>query len=77
MKIGFIGLGIMGKPMAKNLVKAGYELIVSDKYAKAAVDELVAAGAMAAETNAQAAAQADVLITMVAQLPGSQGGALR
>ena len=69
MKIGFIGLGIMGKPMAKNLVKAGYELIVSDKYAKAAVDELVAAGAVAAETNAQAAAQADVLITMVPNSP--------
>ena len=33
MKIGFIGLGIMGKPMAKNLVKAGYELVVSDKFA--------------------------------------------
>ena len=69
MKIGFIGLGIMGKPMAKNLVKAGYELIVSDKYAKAAVEELVAAGAAVAETNALAAAQADVLITMVPNSP--------
>ena len=33
MKVGFIGLGIMGKPMAKNLVKAGYELVVADKFA--------------------------------------------
>jgi 2-hydroxy-3-oxopropionate reductase len=69
MKIGFIGLGIMGKPMAKNLVKAGYELIVSDKFAKEAVDELVAAGATAAQTNAEVAAQADILITMVPNSP--------
>lgn len=69
MKIGFIGLGIMGKPMAKNLLKAGYELTVSDKYSKSAVDELVACGAKAASTNAQAAAQADVLITMVPNSP--------
>ena len=69
MKIGFIGLGIMGKPMAKNLVKAGYDLVVSDKFAKDAVKELAAAGAETAETNAQAAAQADVLITMVPNSP--------
>lgn len=69
MKIGFIGLGIMGKPMAKNLLKAGYELTVSDKYSKSAVDELVACGPKEAFTNAQAAAQADVLITMVPNSP--------
>ena len=69
MKIGFIGLGIMGKPMAKNLLKAGYELIVSDKFAKDAVAELAAAGAATAKTNAEAAAQADVLITMVPNSP--------
>lgn len=69
MKIGFIGLGIMGKPMAKNLINAGYDLIVSDKFAKDAVQELVAAGAAEADTNAQAAAQADVLITMVPNSP--------
>ena len=44
MKIGFIGLGIMGKPMAKNLLKAGYELTVYD-LVEAAVAELEAAGA--------------------------------
>ena len=43
MKIGFIGLGIMGKPMAKNLVKAGHELVVFDLN-KEAVAELVACG---------------------------------
>ncbi len=69
MKIGFIGLGIMGKPMAKNLVKAGYELVVADKFAKAAVEELVACGATAAETNADVAKQVDILITMVPNSP--------
>ena len=51
MKIGLIGLGIMGKPMAKNLLKAGYDLTVSDLN-QASVDEIVAAGAKAA-TNAE------------------------
>ena len=69
MKVGFIGLGIMGKPMAKNLVKAGYELVVADKFAKAAVEELVAMGATAAETNADVARQVDILITMVPNSP--------
>ena len=41
MKIGLIGLGIMGKPMAKNLLKAGYDLTVSDLN-QASVDEIVA-----------------------------------
>ena len=43
-KIGFIGLGIMGKPMAKNLIAAGYELVVYNK-SKPGMDELGAAGA--------------------------------
>ena len=51
MKIGLIGLGIMGKPMAKNLLKAGYDLTVSDLN-KANVDEVVAAGAKSA-SNAE------------------------
>ncbi len=69
MKIGLIGLGIMGKPMAKNLLKAGYSLVVSDKFAGAAVEELALCGATAAKTNAEAAAQADILITMVPNSP--------
>lgn len=68
MKIGFIGLGIMGKPMSKNLLKAGYELIVCD-VVKAAVDELVAAGAKAAATPKEAAAKADIIITMLPNSP--------
>ena len=43
MKIGFVGLGIMGKPMAKNLIKAGYDLIVYDPNLQA-VEEVAAAG---------------------------------
>lgn len=69
MKVGFIGLGIMGRPMAKNLVKAGYEVIVSDPFAKAAVADLVACGATAAESNKAVAEQVDVAITMVPNSP--------
>ena len=63
MKIGLIGLGIMGKPMAKNLLKAGYDLTVSDLN-QASVDEIVAAGAKAA-TNAEIGETCDVVLTMV------------
>ena len=68
MKIGFIGLGIMGRPMAKNLLKAGYELIVRD-FNQAAVDDLVACGAEAAQSGAEIASQVDVCITMVPNSP--------
>ena len=43
MKIGLIGLGIMGKPMAKNLLKAGYDLTVNDR-SQASVEDVVAVG---------------------------------
>lgn len=68
MKIGFIGLGIMGKPMSKNLLKAGYDLVVCD-VVKAAVDEVVAAGAQAAATPKAVAEQADIIITMLPNSP--------
>jgi 2-hydroxy-3-oxopropionate reductase len=68
MKIGFIGLGIMGKPMAKNLLKAGHELIVLDMN-KAAVEELINAGASSAVTPAEVASQTDVIITMLPNSP--------
>jgi 2-hydroxy-3-oxopropionate reductase len=64
MKIGFIGLGIMGKPMAKNLLKAGHELIVFDVI-KENVDNVVSAGALAASSTADAASQAPLVITML------------
>lgn len=67
MKIGLIGLGIMGKPMAKNMLKAGYDLTVSD-LSKASVDEIVAAGAKAA-TNTEIGKTCDVVLTMVPNSP--------
>ncbi len=69
MKIGFIGLGIMGKPMAKNLLKAGYEVIAADKYNKPNLDDVVSSGAKRAETNMEVGAEADVVITMVPNSP--------
>jgi len=55
-KIGFIGLGIMGKPMAKNLLKAGYSLIVYD-IKNAPVREVVEAGAKEGKSSKEVAAQ--------------------
>ena len=68
MMIGFIGLGIMGKPMAKNLLEAGYSLTVNDLN-KGAVDELVAAGAKSLPTAKEVAAVSDVIITMLPNSP--------
>lgn len=68
MKIGFIGLGIMGKPMARNLMKAGHELYVYD-ILPAPVAELAAEGATAVASPAEAAAQGDMVITMVPNGP--------
>lgn len=68
MKIGFVGLGIMGKPMSKNLMKAGYELVVCDKN-QAAVDELTALGAESAGSSADVAEQCNVIITMLPNSP--------
>lgn len=68
MKIGFIGLGIMGKPMAINLLKKGYELTVSDINEKP-VSELKSLGAATAATAAKASENADVVITMLPNSP--------
>lgn len=68
MKVGFIGLGIMGKPMSKNLLKAGYELVVLDRNTQAVAD-VVAAGAKSALDAKEVAAQVDVLITMLPNSP--------
>jgi 4-hydroxybutyrate dehydrogenase/sulfolactaldehyde 3-reductase len=67
-KLGFIGLGAMGRPMATNLVKNGFDLIVYDLNA-AAVDALVQAGATAAGSVADVAQQVDVVITMLPDGP--------
>ena len=65
--LGFIGLGMMGKPMARNLLKAGYAVTVLDLN-KAVVDELVSEGADRADTPSQMMGQCEAVITM---LPGS------
>lgn len=63
MKVGFIGLGVMGRPMAKQLVKAGVDLIVSDLNA-AAVEDLVSCGAKEG-SYAEIGRECDVIITML------------
>ncbi|MGH0054608.1 MAG: 2-hydroxy-3-oxopropionate reductase [Sphaerochaetaceae bacterium] len=68
MKIGFIGLGIMGKPMAKNLLKAGHEVVCYDLN-KANVEEVVATGAVAATSSADVASQVPLVITMLPNSP--------
>jgi 2-hydroxy-3-oxopropionate reductase len=67
-KIGFIGLGIMGKPMALNLIKKGYSLTVYDTVHEA-VQEVVAAGAKEGKSSKDVAAQSDVVITMLPNSP--------
>ena len=67
-KIGFIGLGVMGKPMAGHLIKAGHTLTVHNR-SRRAVDELVAAGATAATTPAEVAKSSSIVITMLPDTP--------
>ncbi len=66
--IGFIGLGIMGRPMARNLLKAGYSLVVHSR-SRGPVDEIVKAGAKAAASPKEVVGQCDVLITMLPNSP--------
>ncbi|ESQ08865.1 MAG: NAD(P)-dependent oxidoreductase [Thiohalocapsa sp. PB-PSB1] len=67
-KIGFIGLGIMGRPMALNLINAGYGLVVHARR-KESMEPLVAAGATACTSPAAVARQASMLFTMVSDTP--------
>jgi len=67
-KIGFIGLGIMGNPMAKNLLKAGYSLTVYDIVPER-IDDVVKAGAQAGASNRQVAENSDIVITMLPNSP--------
>jgi 2-hydroxy-3-oxopropionate reductase len=68
LKVGYIGLGLMGKSMARNILKAGFPLFVHNR-SQAAVDELVAEGAKAASTPAVAAAQVDIVFTNLPDTP--------
>jgi len=67
-KIGFVGLGIMGKPMSKNLLKAGHSLVVYD-IVPGPVEELIAAGAARASSAKEAAARSEITITMLPDGP--------
>jgi 2-hydroxy-3-oxopropionate reductase len=66
--IGFIGLGLMGKSMARNILNAGYPLVVHNR-SRAAVDELVAQGAHAASSPAELARQVDILFSSLPDSP--------
>ena len=68
MKIGFIGLGIMGRPMAKNLLKKGYTELYVNNRSRASVEDLVSCGAVAA-TNEEIGRTCDVVLTMLPNSP--------
>jgi len=68
LKVGYIGLGLMGKSIARNIFKAGYPLFVHNR-SRAAVDELVAEGAVAALSPAEVARQVDVVFTNLPDSP--------
>lgn len=74
-KIGFIGLGIMGKPMAKNLIKANYDLIVYDINPEP-VKELKDAGAKTASSSSEASLDAEIIITMLPNSPDVEAAVL-
>jgi 2-hydroxy-3-oxopropionate reductase len=67
-RIGFIGLGIMGKPMARNLMTAGYDLVVHNR-SREAVDEIAGEGAIPAANPREVAEQAKIVITMLPDSP--------
>jgi 2-hydroxy-3-oxopropionate reductase len=68
LKVGYIGLGLMGKSIARNILKAGFPVVVHNR-SRAAVDELVAEGATAASSPAVVAAQVDIVFTNLPDSP--------
>jgi len=73
--IAFIGLGVMGAPMAANLVHAGYDVVGFNR-SREAIDQLVEAGGRGADILADAVSEADVVITMVPDSPDVEDAAL-
>jgi 2-hydroxy-3-oxopropionate reductase len=67
MRVGFVGLGIMGRPMAANLLKAGHSLAVLDR--KAIPEEILAQGASSCTSGEEVARRSEVVITMVPDTP--------
>lgn len=68
LKVGYIGLGLMGKSIARNILKAGYPVVVFNR-SKASIEELVLEGAVGAESPADVARQVDVLFTNLPDSP--------
>ena len=68
LKVGYIGLGLMGKSIARNILKAGFPIVIHNR-SRAAVDELVAEGATAASSPSEVASQADVVFTNLPDSP--------
>ncbi len=68
LKVGYIGLGLMGKSMARNILKAGFPLVVHNR-SRAAVEELAAEGAQTANSPAETAAQVDIIFTNLPDTP--------
>ncbi len=68
LKVGYIGLGLMGAPMARNILKAGFPLVVHNR-SRPVVDALVAEGATAAWTPAEVARQVDIVLTNLPDSP--------
>ena len=81
-KVGFVGLGLMGRPMARNLLQAGYELVVHNR-SRGKAEELAAEGAEAAGSPREVAESCDVVFTMlpgppeVREVVAGEGGLLR
>jgi 2-hydroxy-3-oxopropionate reductase len=75
LKVGYIGLGLMGKSMARNILKAGFPLVVHNR-SQAAVNELVQAGATRANSPAEVASQVDVIFTNLPDSPDVEEVAL-
>ncbi len=75
LRVGYIGLGLMGKSMAKNILRAGFPLVVHNR-SRAAVVELTAEGAQSAETPADVATQVDIICTNLPDSPDVETVAL-
>ncbi len=75
LRVGYIGLGLMGKSMARNVLRAGFQLVVHNR-SRASVDELVAEGAKAASSPAEVASQVDVICTNLPDSPDVERVAL-
>lgn len=75
LKVGYIGLGLMGKSIARNILKAGFPMVVHNR-SRAAVDELVSEGALSANSPKEVASQVDIIFTNLPDSPDVEKVAL-